>query len=50
VGCAHHDRYWTLTASGGAYMKLHCKSFFFDLIGRFFWPAAGLTPETKFAE
>jgi hypothetical protein len=33
---AHHDRYWTLTASGGAYMKLHCKSFFFDLTGRFF--------------
>jgi hypothetical protein len=22
------------------------QSFFFDLIGRFFWPAAGLTPET----
>ena len=47
VGCAHHDRYWTLTASGGAYMKLHCKSFFFDLTGRppkagkFFWAGGG---------
>ena len=26
---------WTLAARSGAYMKLHCQSFFFDQIGHF---------------